>query len=263
MELRRLEAVYDKDSAVRRMTRMLRPSSSAPSRYPRLVLSGFSSTSNGAAATTSVQANSDVFVLSRAQIWRHLTRRGGSLDVFDHPILFARTGFRGNPINDYGRAILEHYLVGPYPELFQSEINADARQHETFAEQEEELIESQGLAPKYTICGINIAVTTLIIRSTNLINLSLTGTLDLCLSFEIETFKTVRSLSLGPLFPLWMDTSLFKLLPGQWRDLENLRVCGAYINAIEAEQIAGKYTCFPALKRFQWEMVSSCKPFEK
>lgn len=262
MKMHLVEVAYDRDNpGWRQQLRLAKPWY----RYPRLLITGFSSPASRAA--DSIHSDEAVWVLSRAEIWKHLTRRGSALDQFDHPTLFARTGFPGSPINDFGRALLMEYLVGPWPRYF-NVVNAEAdnaaAQQGNPAAREEETIEALGLAPQYTVCGINIAVTTLICRATNLVNLSLTGTLDLCLSFNIETFQTLRSLSLGPLLPIWQDSALFKLsAPYQMRDLENLRVCGGFINTIEASQIAGENGCFPSLKRFQWEAVQTCKPYER
>lgn len=235
-------------------------STSASVQYPELAVTGFSSDASRVAAQ--LQSSPQVFVVSRAQLWQHLTRRGAGLDQFDHPILFARTGFCSLPLSEYGHSLVGHYLKGPYRGWFNAE-DAGEEQQEDPAEHEERTIDSLGLAPHHTIGGLAGVTSNIIALCPNLVNLSLLGTLKLCLSVPLATYGTLRSLSLGPLLPVWDETGSLHGCASKMRELENLRVCGAFVDAEEAKQIAGGDGCFPKLKRAQWELVESYKPYDK
>lgn len=269
-ELRRIEDVHDDLKPDWRTAKFPRGASSNHPPYPRLVITGFSSAYSQGAAAAAVKEEGqagDILVLTRAQLWQHLTRRGAGLDHFDHPILFARAGLSTATINAYGQALINAYLAGPYRNRFNVDgedvAGPNAQQQGHPASDEANIVEALNLAPRNTVRALTIVITDIVAISVNLASLSLVGSLDSCLSIPVPTYRTLRSLSLGPLLPIWKTRGLFASRTGEMSALENLRVCGAVIDVEEARQVAGAEGCFPKLKRFQWELVESRRPYKK
>lgn len=168
-------------------------------------------------------------------------------------------------LNEYGRGTISKYLVGPEPEMFGVQGIDTTPQQEDLISGEQSVIEAQGLAPGFTIPSLLAAATDILSKATNLDNLSLLGSFYHCLSTpELRPSATLRSLGLGPLFPIWEESSIVGSYASKLGNLENLRVCGAFIDEDEAKQVAGRVDgCLPRLRRFQWELLEAWAPHEE
>lgn len=247
--------------------------------YPRLV---FSASSRGGSEDRSAIANAllKIFAVTRAQLWQHLTRRGGALDHFSHPIMFARTGLRAEQINNYGRRTIRSRLAGPHAghftaeeyDPFSNEMDGfDSDEDEGEGEDDEDnLCQAQALsraktpklAPAHTLHGMLDATRSLLRSTRQLGNLSMTGYFHLSICLPNPIFQTLRSLSLGPLLPFWTAAINWGEEKGaSTAVLENLYMSGDTLSKEEAEQFAGKDGCLPHLRRFVWEVLSESEPF--
>lgn len=242
------------------------------SHYPQLVLSGwYVEEAEGKIAVIEPPVpEKNAFVITRAQVWTHLTRRGSALDQFDHPILFARSTFASAPISNHGRRIVGKYLAGPHTDHFscaQYDPEPHDHDHEQMASIDDDRLYEERVIDQLQLCRLNTIPKLMVIAmdvltcAGRLVNLSLSGTLDSCFFMKLDTWSTVKSLSLGPLLPVWNEGLHFGERGVDFEKLENLRICGALIHEEDIEQIAGHVEGrFPKRKRVQWEMVQSIDP---
>lgn len=276
IEMRRVEDQHNYQVSSWRTTKAGPPQAPAVCRlnkcghYPDLNLTGWAHTHDEEGNLKSEpEPEENTFTITRAQVWAHLTRRGAPLDQFDHPIIFARCGFRSAPFNEYGRDLISRFLAGTRPDHFtpaeydpedsgddddEEEPDFDPMRHEECAQK------ALGLAEWNTMWKLTFACIDIVRYSTNLVNLSLNGTLNLCLAGPIETWKTLKTLSLGPLLPILEDGLGLEKKASRFGELESLRICGAPLTEKEADVLAGAGEGFPRLKRFQWEMVQAVRP---
>lgn len=243
--------------------------------YPRLTLSGWepldSDDPHKDDDSTASDFSENVYATTRAQVWEHLTRRGSALDQFDHPILFARCGFNSAPLSDEGREMLARYLRGPHTDHFCcTEYQGEPHDHQdaefdlmnTDRLYEERVIAARDLAKSNTMPGLMVAASQVINLAEGLSNLSIKGTLDLCLYHDLTIWSSLRSASIGPLLPISKREG-FRLAErkAQLDELENLRICGVLINEDDADRLAGKKKeVLAKLKRVQWEWVHPLEP---
>lgn len=274
-EMRRIEDGRRGKYATASASSSLAGSSSATPRspssnieYPRLVVTYISAAPSRAAAKVKAGGRGKILTLTRAQLWKHLTRRGAALDQFDHPIIFSRAGLRANPMTFYGIARMMHYLNGPHPKHFGRcyvvPTVKDESDDESLAPNELRIINNLGLASVHTVHGLTGAAQRVVNFSSSLMNLSLTGYLELALAMPNPslTWGKLRHLSLGPLLSA-TTFSIFNSHHLKLSSLESLRVAGCLLIAKEAKEIAGATDRFPKLKRFLWELVSSHSPCER
>lgn len=253
-------------------------------RYPRVVLTGFTSSASLAAAKDKVKNSADVILLTRAQLWKHLTRRGSDLDVFEHPILWGRTDIRESPLSENGKKLVMTFLMGPHWALFKASDTENEKNSTTHLrptpqgerhpiEGEDVVIGVLGLAPRYQAFELFKAAQGIMARASRLRTLSLTGTFELTLftpkipadhpamqGAHFPTFESLRSLSIGPYLPILEMDAYTNFRIREMVKLEYLRVCGPELHAIECKLIAGEAACLPSLKQMTWELVEPCKP---
>lgn len=245
----------------------------AAGRYPTVKITGFISPLSMEAAKVKVKSTADVFVMTRALFWKHLTRRGSAFDQFDHPVLWGRTGLLDHPFNENGEKMVQCFFTGPHWNLFKadekdkeksksksSDAKGGSKQKERHPMQGEDIIiEALNLAPKWTLVNLVKTAHNIIGRALRLENLSLTGTFELSLAVPLPTFETLKSLSLGPHMPALETSAHFNNRLMTLRSLENLRVCGPMLHPLECQQIAGGGGFMPNLKRVVWELIEPCK----
>lgn len=248
--------------------------------YPRLTLLQSEET-----APETGSKDETTFTLTILQLWKHLTRRGASLDQFNHPIKFA-AGVDAGHFNEHGRHLIMFDLDGPHlgyfePEDYDPEDDAESTDSEAeedanakaeapsflpydggLESQEKGKTTDQRKVTTYTSVGSMVMTSHLLLLTPNVINLSLNGHLHLAfMMMDLDVMENVKSLSLGPLLPYW-DGGVFST--GQigplLRNLENLRVAGRMLIKDEAWRIAGLGRGLGKLKRFQWELVSATHP---
>lgn len=208
-------------------------------------------------------------------LWLNLTERGGQLDQFDHPILFARAGLKSAQLNEYGQDLIRARLTGPAgPHFAPSVYDPEASEDEDFESDDSDESSPTGkaakgfdppdMAPNHTMPGIINRACDVLFLTPNVVILSINGFLQLCLCIRIPVFETMRSFALGPLLPFFAAAVCFNDEKGpKMAKLGNLLISGDILMKDEAERIAGKEGRLPGLKRFQWEMVQTTKPYEE
>lgn len=227
------------------------------------------------------------FKLTRAQVWSHLTRRGGALDQFDHPIKFAKAGPTLACVAPYGRRVIDRHLAGPHPDHFNAaepgpQVNAE-EPHTAAASALRDALgvvaedaqcwphpikegKSSGIpvVSPHSVHGIMIEVARLLNLAPNVVNLSLNGYLYLSMFIEpgLEALRSLQCLSLGPILPFWGGVLNVGGTGPTLNNVENLRIAGAFLSEEETLRIVGERKGLDKLRRFQWEVVQSVLPTE-
>lgn len=238
--------------------------------YPRLALIAWHRGANDERFV-----GEDVFILRRSMLWKHLTRRGGVLDQFDHPLLFARTGLKAARISSYGRSLVRSRLEGAHRDHFTpEEYDPQADEMDDFSDEDVDF-DSDGshgsqrdpvevkvprFARHHTRTGIVEAACNLLRAAPNVSNLSMSGYIRCSLRDRLPVFETLRSLCLPASLPFWYDPVMGGKHGPRMFELENLLVSGHALSAVEAKEIAGKGERFPRLRRFIWELVQTNDP---
>lgn len=174
----------------------------------------------------------EVFTISRAQLLRHIARRGAVTDRLDHPLLFARSGFEIEISNPSGKRRNNDELDGArYKVRFSEEWDVDPC--ESYPWSSSTFLQSQGslagidavVLSTATIASILRLSRAVLNRTTNIRTLSLTGFLEGILDHH-QRVPSVLRLSLGPCPSRW---PAYVSLEGL-EQLEQLRLCGTAFN---------------------------------
>lgn len=207
---------------------------------------------------TRLKAPSDeeqrIFTLSRTALLEHMARPGASLDHFEHPLLYVRSGILPLAINDAGKGRVNDPFIGTMEGLngdwdvehlaeVMSLCKPDANTTLDSA--------SSTLNTRTTTGGIHSLVRTVLAHTPNVENLSLSSYLQLVLWSDATPLQSLRSLCLG-IFTHYRDSSLcpsLSLHGDQLAGLERLHISGHVLTEQKIDLIAG----LPRLKRVMWD----------
>lgn len=240
--------------------------------YPRLVLEGFEGRSKKAKKG---HAEENTFLVTRAEVKKHLTRRGAPTDNFEHPIVFAQCDLRllaashdGAIRVDYERRRANSF----YGSIDSEDESYDLddvllRYNDDDFSQPTELplrprspTDSEGSAADtfdlLQYDGISALANSVLRRTPKVVNLSLTGFLGRCLQPpKPPLLATLRCLSLGPPASppgAMVDTENLSLPM-----LEKLRFCGDFLETSLARRISGQDGDWSKMRETQWDFGSS------
>lgn len=226
------------------------------SKYPRLVIEGFPPLPK--TAKKEPPSTKPAFVVTRADILRHLARRGSITDRFDHPLLFARSGIetvnRASRNGQHRYPLAERHDLDPedFPDLFSPSHGFGVAGSTSLRSAE---VLDPLIANTATLGALLGHLRSVLSYTPYLANLSLTGFLEraVCGTRSVAPLlKELRSLSLGPPPLAWlrpMEFSHFYLL-------EKLRICGILLRDDEAHSISQELM---SLEEMQWRLPSTVR----
>lgn len=216
----------------------------------------------------------------RTALLRHLARPRTVSDRFDHPLLFARSGFEATVTSNLGSGHRYAYLAGGASYTLGSEtwdlqgvhekhvwpdlalVQRDMMQWEQEyrrRQEDEEDEECQGWAEYAVTCSSILAnmgtlgqtmcfVRSMLASLTNLQDLSLTGYLEAIFDDKQQQVGHLRRLSFGPSAPSWNEQLGLVGFTG----LEKLHISGIALNEREIRCITNE---MPRLQEFRWSMI--------
>lgn len=218
-----------------------------PLNYPALVLVG-----TEAQPTLTPASNfSSQLVLTRQQLLQHIARPGSATDSFDHPLLFARSGFDARAQGTRSRLARKEpeLRIQREPEdaadVFTSEgVDNINEPKNRYTDSLDFLDITHVNAP--TAGSILAILRSLLAMTPRLSNLSLTGFLEraFCGSRLGAQLKSLRCLTLGPPPALrsWhMPMNLGGLDNGGLNRVEKIRICGVMLRGDEAAKMEYRF----------------------
>lgn len=206
--------------------------------YPPLSVLGYSTSAPPASESGSSAA---AITVSRTELLRHLARPHAITDRFDHPLIFARSGVQhfvfGDPTTEMGR---RHRNEGSAAEEWSALFAPSATGLDL------------SLPNTATIGSLLDLLRAVLVVTENLVNLSLTGFLDLAIFGNHSTsltLKHLKSLSAGPPPLHWFEPLPLIL---NHVALEELRICGLRLHEDELSDILAR---LPSLRKLQWSIM--------
>lgn len=215
-------------------------------------------------------------LVTPSQISGHLARprRVAQTDHFNHPLLFARSGylFRDLDVDHLGNFLIGHLLTNEDPDMVTEDQGIDEPIPATATEGPFKVAFLTDKPSVYmgqisrragatdeveakadTVGGLLAAARVVLALAPNVRNLSLTGFFSRLLCGENPlTLSSLHSLSVGPTLPYWSMTftaTSFDKLPA----LERLRLCVPILRDHEVATLAGARSELKRLKLVQWE----------
>lgn len=216
--------------------------------------------------------------IDRLAILRHLARPGSLTDRFDHPIIFARSGFDVPVAPGPGRGHKDHvpgrrtfYAIRSktwdlsnvhekheWPDLAALQRDKAEWEHNTVSDKKrcQAIATRNDMLIKTGTVGQALRLARAVYALfSNLTDLSLTGFFEAIFDFDSnQQIDHLRRLSFGPPPPFW-DRQL--ALSG-FSGLEKLHLCGIVVNEPEILFITNE---MPLLKEFQWSMPEQASNF--
>lgn len=213
---------------------------------------------------------SSSFVVTRAQVNDHLSRRDSIHDHFDHPFILARSKARQLSTDGYG-TITSCY--NGYEDEYHYDYDSDDESE--FAERwrcnDDDYASPASPSPQSptmhrspsldSLAGYDldatrrdniIALGRSTIRLTpHLQSLSVTGYLHNCVNWPPLRLNRLRYVCLGPVTPA--DEAPSYLFSLGLAAMEKFRLCGDALGTITARRIGGMTREWPCLKEVQWE----------
>lgn len=224
--------------------------------YPRLVVE------SGAEQS---RTQDEVFVVTRLQLYRRMTRAGSDMDDFAHPILCARSGLPwfACGTEDITHEGGSHSRGGDQGEDFGDvfALSATASSTSSPATVPADLCNAVDpilhTAPTVGSC---LALARSILSLTPLLHtLSLTGFFERAVAGlrSPPDLLALRSLSLGPPASSW--SVLLRLDHTALHSVEELRICAADLTPDKLSSRAGSDGAFPRLKKLRWDTVEELR----
>ncbi|PWN25403.1 hypothetical protein BDZ90DRAFT_262452 [Jaminaea rosea] len=214
-------------------------------------------------------------ILTLAQLDRPLRRRGESGDHFDHPVFYARTGLMRLAIDEFGAVYVDHGSER-FAEMYGGEEIGEPcadencpMLHDTepddwdYGIPSNEVTFMHGVQKPPPLSGLKAASNepdpaifpgllaicrNVLMATSQLVNLSLTGFLARPLYSNAPPLTTLRFLCIGPSSASYRDMP--DLASNSVPNLEKLRLCGMRMEYYMERRIAGHLGAFLRLREF-------------
>lgn len=181
--------------------------------------------------------------VSWAAVEKHLARRGGMSDYFDHPLIFARSGMHLLDFADDGRALISDAFIARARALYDdNSVRADE-------------LPDEADDPNTIECVLALARSLLALMP-RVQHLYLSGALQLLVCGKKRKelpLPSLRTLCLGPLTPYRDDSLAPTLHSKDLAQVERLRLSGCLV----AEQKAEAIVALPSLTEVSWDLSYS------